>query len=86
MPLADEHDLDVAEAKTESFDALLDRWYGRLEIAVDEDVSPGGSDQVRCQFFAAHVIEIARNAVGRERLGPGRVLRGELYRKSKGSK
>ena len=71
--VADEQNLDVAEAEAKRLNALANQRRGRREIAVDEDEAFGRGDEVRGEIAAADVIEIARDAEGRKGLSPGRV-------------
>ena len=68
--MTDEKNFGVAEIEAQCFDALLDLERRRREVAVDQDVSLGGDDQVRSKVFAAYVVKVARDAEWRERLHP----------------
>jgi len=69
--VADEQDLDIAEAEAERLDALADKRCGRFKIAVDENESPRRSDEIGRKIFAADVVEIAGNAKWRKWASPG---------------
>src|ERR1700749_1507613 len=75
MTVADEEDLDIAEVKAESLDAVPDQRRRRFEIAVDEDVALGCGNQVGGEIFAADVIQIAGNAKRGEGSRPGGIVR-----------
>jgi hypothetical protein len=68
--VADEQNLDVAEAEAKRLNALADERRRRREIAVDKDEAFGRSDKVRGEIGAADVIKIAGDAEGRKGRGP----------------
>ena len=74
--VADEKDFDVAEFEAEGLDASADQRDRGFKTAVDEDVALRRDDEIGGEIFAADVIEVAGDAEGRERIGPGRVRGG----------
>jgi len=74
MGVADKENLDIAETKSQALDILLNGGDGAFEVAVDENVPLRSCDQERGQVFASDVIDVRDDLVGREGLGPVRVV------------
>src|SRR6516225_3137907 len=72
MGMADQQDLDIVKMESQLLNALANQRDARLETAVDEDVAPGGGDQVGGKSAAPDVIDVADHAEWRKRLSPGR--------------
>src|SRR6202040_3647682 len=70
MRVADEEDFCVAEFEAELFDAGLEQRYVGFHIAVDQDVSLWGGDEIACEALAADIVEIAGDLEWREGLRP----------------
>ena len=68
--MTDQQNLDVRKLEAERFDAGTNERNTRLEIAVDEDVSFGGGNEITREVFASDVIKIPRDTERGEWSGP----------------
>ncbi len=72
MRVADEENLNVAELKSQFFDAVANQRDGGFETAVDEDVALRRGNQVGGEALAPDVVDISDDAIRRERVCPVR--------------
>ena len=68
--VAGKKDLYIGEFEAELFDVGADDGDGALEAGVDENVALAPGDEISGETFGAYVVEVARNAVGREGFVP----------------
>ena len=76
MRVADEKDFDVAEVEAERFDALPDQRHRGFETRIDENEPARRGDEVGAKVLAADVVEVSRDAEGRKRSEPCRIVLG----------